>query len=486
MWVENDLWQKEAIMEFKPKIIQGGMGVGISGWLLARTVSMLGQLGTVSGVIYERVFARMLQMGDPGGHLRRALSHFPFPEHAEIVLKAFFVEGGKSEDTDFKPVSVFTINPPDLLISLTVCANFALVWLAKEGHENLISINWLEKVAMSHVYAITGAMLAGVDYITMGAGIPRQIPGVINAVAEGRTVKYRVPVEGKNIKGHDMSFDPEKFFGGKLPSIEKPGFVPIIASVTLARILIGELPEGSIYGFVVEEPTAGGHNAPPRSKNEDGLKVYGPKDEVDYPKIASCGLPFWIGGSKASPEKLKWALSVGAAGIQAGSIFALCEESGMNPRIRAEIRRLGFGNELIVKTDMRISPTGFPFKVVKLDGTLSEPEVYKARNRICNQGALATLYERPDGTIGYRCPAEPREKFVSIKGGDTSETEGRGCLCNALIKACVYGDEREPPVITLGDDVSFLPALMAHAGSSYSAEDAINYLLGTLKPKPPR
>ena len=41
-----------------PQIIQGGMGVGVSSYRLAREVSSLGQLGTVSGVAIEKIFAR--------------------------------------------------------------------------------------------------------------------------------------------------------------------------------------------------------------------------------------------------------------------------------------------------------------------------------------------------------------------------------------------------------------------------------------------
>ncbi|MCJ7755904.1 MAG: hypothetical protein MUP13_15190, partial [Thermoanaerobaculales bacterium] len=66
-------------MDFEyPKIIQGGMGVAISNWNLARTVSKLGQLGVVSGVALEVLLVRRLQDGDVGGHIRRALESFPF------------------------------------------------------------------------------------------------------------------------------------------------------------------------------------------------------------------------------------------------------------------------------------------------------------------------------------------------------------------------------------------------------------------------
>ncbi|KKP56016.1 MAG: 2-nitropropane dioxygenase, NPD [Parcubacteria group bacterium GW2011_GWB1_35_5] len=457
-----------------PKIIQGGMGVGISSWFLAKKVSELGQLGTVSGVAFEKIFARGLQNGDPGGHFRRALSHFPFQECAERVLKEFFVEGGKPENVAFKATPVFNIKPTSFLISLTICANFALVWLAKEGHSNPVSINYLEKVALPHPYAITGAMMAGVDFVTMGAGIPLQIPELLRSISEGGTASYRVPVIGTKVTSWDMKFDPEKFFGSKLPPMKKPGFIPIISSNLLGSILMKKLPEGSVYGFVVEEPTAGGHNAPPRKGS-----VYGPKDEVDYSKIVDLGLPFWIGGSKASSKMLKWARSIGANGIQVGSIFALCEESGMDSRLRAEVRKLGFKNELSVRTDMRFSPTSFPFKVVKLVDTLSELEVYQSRIRKCDQGVLVSLYERQDGSIGFRCPAEPVEKFVS-KGGNEEDTADRGCLCNGLISTSGFGNSNEPPVVTLGDDVSFLPFLMENENSSYGVGDAMNYLLGVL------
>jgi NAD(P)H-dependent flavin oxidoreductase YrpB (nitropropane dioxygenase family) len=57
-----------------PKIIQGGMGMFVSGPKLARAVAMSGEQGTLSGVCLEKALARKLQTGDPGGHLRRALA----------------------------------------------------------------------------------------------------------------------------------------------------------------------------------------------------------------------------------------------------------------------------------------------------------------------------------------------------------------------------------------------------------------------------
>ena len=62
-----------------PVIIQGGLGVAVSGWRLAGAVSSEGQLGVVSGTAIDAVLVRRLQLGDPGGHIRRALDAFPIP-----------------------------------------------------------------------------------------------------------------------------------------------------------------------------------------------------------------------------------------------------------------------------------------------------------------------------------------------------------------------------------------------------------------------
>ena len=63
-----------------PKLIQGGMGVAISDWRLAKAVSQLGQLGVVSGTGVSRVLASRLMDGDLSGNVRRALANFSLPE----------------------------------------------------------------------------------------------------------------------------------------------------------------------------------------------------------------------------------------------------------------------------------------------------------------------------------------------------------------------------------------------------------------------
>ena len=60
-----------------PRLIQGGMGAGVSSWALAREVSVLGQIGVVSGTALDSILVRKLWGGDPGGHMRRAIAAFP-------------------------------------------------------------------------------------------------------------------------------------------------------------------------------------------------------------------------------------------------------------------------------------------------------------------------------------------------------------------------------------------------------------------------
>lgn len=456
-------------------IFQGGMGVYISTQLLSKTVSMLGGLGTVSGTAADRILAIELGRGDTGGHFRRALQHFPFPEIAKRIIDTYFNPDGLGTKT----APVYRIDPSRTSIELIIAANFAFVWLAKEGHNNPISINYLEKIAMPHIFAITGAILAGVDVITMGAGLPFHIPTLIDELIDDRTAEYPIPVIGCK-DPHIIRFNAEEFFGRKLGIGYRPAFIPIISSNLLARICVDKLPQGSFQGFVVEEPTAGGHNAPPRGKglfDSSGQPVYGEKDRVDYGKLASLGYPFWIGGSYASPEKLAWAKSQGARGIQAGSIFALCKESGMNPLIKREIIDRYLQGNLKIHTNPSASPTGFPFKVADLIDTLSRPEVYERRPRVCNQGALVELYMREDGQIGYRCSAGPTDEYVK-RGGKIEDTTKVCCLCNGLMAtAGINPDPHEPAIVTLGDDLEFIRHLVGNIGGSFSAKDAMNYLL---------
>jgi len=172
---------------------------------------------------------------------------------------------------------------------------------------------------------------------------------------------------------------------------------------------------------------------------------------------------------------------LGAAGVQVGTAFAYCEESGMAPRLKAEVLRRAAAGDVDIRTDPVASPTGFPFKVVQAADTLADGPVYEKRERICDLGYLRTAYTEDDGSVGWRCPAEPVDDYVR-KGGSAEDTAGRMCLCNALMSTIDLGQRRadgseEPPVITSGDDVRKVGRFLANGRDSYTAADVLAYLL---------
>jgi nitronate monooxygenase len=467
-----------------PLIIQGGMGVAVSGWRLAQAVSGLGQLGVVSGTALAVVLARRLQLGDPGGEMRHALAQFPYPDLASRVLADYFIPGGKPSSTPFKLAPMPTLRPRRSLVELTVVANFVEVFLAKEGHRGVVGINYLEKIQLPTLPSLYGAMMAGVDFILMGAGIPRAIPGALDLLAQGRTASLPVDVEGAlPAEKHSTSFDPQEFCQGPAPQLKRPLFLGIIASATLA-LTLAKKASGRVDGFVVEGPTAGGHNAPPRGPlqlSPQGEPIYGPRDVVELDKIRALGLPFWLAGGYGHPGKLADALSLGAAGVQVGTPFAFCEESGIEPEIKRQAIALSRAGQARVVTDPVASPTGFPFKVAQLQETLSNAANYNARSRICDLGYLRHLYRKPDGDIGYRCPAEPLDQYRR-KGGAAEETLGRKCICNALsataglAQTCENGSQ-ELPLVTSGDDFALLAQFLQPDRDSFSAADVLRHLM---------
>jgi nitronate monooxygenase len=460
------------------------MGVAVSGWPLAKAVSQQGQLGVVSGTLLPVVLARRLQEGDPDGHLRRALSHFPVPGVAERVLEAYFVAGGKPANRSYKFVEMPTLAASAELTELTVAANFVEVFLAKEGHSGVVGINLLEKIQLPTLASLYGAMLAGVDYVLMGAGIPRAIPGVLDQLSRGEATALPIDVEGPpgTTTGATTTFDPQAFCQGAAPALRRPNFLAIVSSATLA-ITLARKSTGQVNGFVVEGELAGGHNAPPRGPmqlNAAGEPIYGPRDVPDIGKIRELGLPFWIAGAHATPATLAAARQLGAAGVQVGTAFAFCDESGITADFKSQTIALSKAGLTNVHTDPLASPTGFPFKVLNLANTVADPDIYADRSRICDLGYLRQACVKPDGTIDYRCAGEPVANFIR-KGGTPEAAEGRKCLCNGLLATVglgqTHGKYAEPAIVTVGNDVAHLARYLAPGKNAYTAADVIKLIL---------
>lgn len=466
-----------------PTVIQGGMGIGVSSWQLARAVSTAGQLGVVSGTALDVVISRRLQDGDPGGHVQRALAHFPVPALAEEVLRHYYRPEGREPGRPYLPIPKLRVPATRKAAVLGVVANFVEVWLAKEGHDGVVGINFLEKVKLATPTAAYGALLAGVDYVLVGAGIPAEMPNMLTRLSRHEPVSLNLQVDGAS-QAYTLDFAPEELTGGGLPPLRRPQFLAIIsADVLAARLAREEFTRPD--GFVVEGPLAGGHNAPPRGRltlDPNGEPLFGPRDDANLAKIAEVGLPFWLAGGYSTPERVREATALGAAGVQVGSLFALADESGLDRPLRAEIVSQLAAGGLEVRTDPSASPTGFPFKVVSLPGTQSAAETYAARPRLCDIGHLAVPFEEAPGKLGYRCPSEPVHMYVR-KGGAEADTAGRKCLCNALAADVGLGQQRrdgyrEQPLVTLGKDLDALARMAAAHPEGWSAADAVAHLLG--------
>lgn len=471
-----------------PVIIQGGMGAGVSSWRLAQAVSRHGQLGVVSGTALDEIFVRRLQDGDPGGHMRRGLDAFPFPAMAGRIYREHYIPGGKAATASYRTMPAHAQDEPRALTELCIVSNFVEVFLAREGHANPVGINYLEKIQIPHLPSLYGAMLAGVGYVLMGAGIPLHIPGVLDALAGHQPVEYALHVTGAR-EGDDtagaaaMRFDSRHYADRDLPPLARPAFLAIISSNTLAATMLRKA-NGKVNGFIIETRTAGGHNAPPRGRlqlNELGEPIYGERDAVDLGKIRELGAPFWLAGGYGSASKLREALDAGASGVQVGTAFAFTRESALREDLKQALLDKARRHEAEIFTDPLASPAGFPFKVARLEGTASEEGVCAARPRICDLGFLRELCRAPDGRIAYRCPAEPLTTYVA-KGGKAEDAAGRKCLCNALMANIGHQQVRcgrhvEPALVTAGDDLTEIARFLPPGAANYGVSDVLAALL---------
>ena len=467
-----------------PVIIQGGMGIAVSNWELAKTVSMQGQLGVVSGTAIDNVMARRLQDGDLSGNTRRALAQFPNQEVVSKIIAKYFVEGGKAANVPYVMVPKITLEQKRDAQEILIAANFVEVWLAKEGHNGLIGINFLHKIQMTTAASVFGAMLAGVDYIIMGAGIPRELPKLIRSIAKLEVGS--VPVDVIGGPAALTSINPLDFVSAGT-QIKKPKFLAIISVDVLGTYLARD-EETRPDGFIIEHNSAGGHNAPPRGKwefDENGEPIYGPKDIADIEKMKKLELPFWLAGTYGNPERVKAALAQGAAGVQVGTLFAISNHSGFSSKTRGQLLNKLKSNNLEIKTDVKASPTSFPIKIAKLEGHTSTADGFAARPKLCDLGYLREPAISETGRTIYRCPSEPEDQYIK-KGGAIEDIEGRKCLCNGLMANIGLPQVRkdgyeEAPIVTLGSDIEGAKVLLKDHPDGYGADEAVKWLLSLVK-----
>jgi NAD(P)H-dependent flavin oxidoreductase YrpB (nitropropane dioxygenase family) len=385
----------------------------------------------------------------------------------------------------------------DDIIELLIATGFVEVWLAKEGHTGKIFINFLNKIELPLIYVMYGAMLAGVDGVIVGAGNPDGLPAVCKQLAQHAPVAHEISMlyreTGEEFK---IAFDPTHVAGGKFTTrpLVAPAFLAIVSMEDLVKVL-AESESAPPDGFIIEHHTAGGHNANPIGplvKDALGQPIYGARDEADLAAIRAVNIPFWLAGGYGSRSKLREALAAGANGVQTGTVFALAEESGMKPEYRSAILaalKNGVDDADLVRTTI-FSPTGFSFKVVQLEGTLSEDDVYAGRRRVCDIGMLQMRgFNKPDEhgqrTLFQRCPAGPIETYIKKRGLERN-TDERRCLCNGLLSCVGLGQVKEiqgelveePAIVTLGNHLDGVRRLSRQGQAHYYVQDVVADILG--------
>lgn len=437
-------------IEGLPQLIQAGMGAHISCGQLANETARLGALGVVSGIGLRHIIIEEIKAGDALA-LELAES-FPLRRYVDELL-AYAPGGSKYK----RPVPM---DVPDeakgaLPKRLSAICAYIEVMRAKRGHRGVVGINVMWKCALTALPTIYGAMLAGVDALLCGAGVPMELPDIVRRIRAGEDLVYQpLTGTGTHVRMNIAEDRPAELLADK----PLPKMMPILSNFAFCKRILdtwaqkynGAKPDA----FILEHHAAGGHNAPPRDRVS-----FGEQDDIEtyFERVRALGRPVYVagafpnGGSRG--DFLSW-LERGAHGLQVGSRFALCAESGLEPSLRTRMIELNAKDELEVVTDNRVSPTGYPFKFVRLEGTLSDQDVYQARQRICNLGSLLQSHfeTQEDGTVKetYVCPAMPPEQYVR-RGGDIADTPNRVCLCNAMLANTGYGPPEERPLVTLGE-----------------------------------
>lgn len=424
-------------------IIQDGAGVAASDWRLARAVSRRGQLGVVAGAMLPVMLSRRLQLGDFSGHLRRALAAFPDAALAARVRDEHLVAGGKASAVPFRAVSLPSATPDRDWTELAVLAGFVEVFLAKAGQPGAVALGLREKSSHALRPVLFGAMLAGVDVVIADSSSAERVAGEITRLAAG----------GDSDLLHAAAVPP---------ALRHPALLAYVPDATTAAALARQTL-GRVRGFLWEASAI--------------------NQEVEAARFMTLDQPFWVAGTAATKERLAEVRALGAAGLVVGSAFTFCEESGLEDSLKSRVCVLARVGGLRPRPfASTASPWSQPSLTVDLKGSLSRPEVFAQRTRVCDVGHFRESYRRDDGSTGYRCPGEPVHDHVR-KGGSLAATEGRVCLCNATLSAaglaqCREGGASEPALVTVGGDAAGVSRFLLPGEKSYSAARVIEVLLG--------
>lgn len=447
-----------------PAIIHSTPQMTLSTWPIARAVARAGQLGVVSSAPLAPVLARRLQLGDFDAHLRRALEHFPYPGVARRVWEQFYVPGGKPVDQPFAPVRQPTLESGPALLELIVLANFAEVFLAKEGDAGNVGLHLHDQVQTALLPSLYGALLAGVDYVLVSGRNPAALPAVLDRLLKRQPAELEASVAKAPADATiTCGFDPVCLGDVPPPNLVRPRVLAFVESPEQAASVFLRAG-GRIDGFLWD---CADHRLP----SGTGLA-----------HMRALALPFWISGLPARRENHTAARGAGAAGLCVSTPFIFCEESPLATALKHHVLTLVRDNPAALTPHLAASPTGPTVSVLQLEGTAAAPKVMSTRPRFCDVGYLRELYRKPDGTVGYRCPGEPLAHYTH-KGGDPAAAQNQICLCNSLLASVGLAqvrsnEEIERALVPAGEDVRELGRFLAAGSTRFTAAEVIAHLVG--------
>ena len=242
-------------------------------------------------------------------------------------------------------------------------------------------------------------MLAGVDYVLMGAGIPLKMPGALDRLSQHEPATYPIHVvarrpttrHGRRVRSARRSWTHD------LPPLQRPQFLAIVSSSVLGATLIKRKANGHVDGFVVEGPTAGGHNAPPRGKpqfNEAGEPIYGERDVVDLDKMRGAGPSVLAGWRlRRTARRSRSASPPAPRACRSGRRSPSARNPACAPTTSARCSTRRWPARRASSPIRSPHPRRFPSRSRCCPNTVSEKETYEARRRVCDLGYLREVVQ---------------------------------------------------------------------------------------------
>lgn len=230
-----------------------------------------------SGTAIDAIVARRLNMGDVGGHIRRALEHFPVPGVAGSASMTG-TSPGRQEPHAPSSRSRCRRNRCRRLRGTHRAAGLVEVFLAKEGHDGPIGINYLEKIQLDalDLRGDAGRRLGGADVVRVSCG--RSRASWTDWLGAGES---NWKIDGRRPCGRRLrhSLRPRRIWSDAPATLPRPNFYAIVSSATLAGVL-AKKASGRVDGFIVEGPTAvvattSAAASGPLQLTQEGEPIYG-------------------------------------------------------------------------------------------------------------------------------------------------------------------------------------------------------------------